>query len=58
MEKDIKEISGQVSHMRDTKQVLTNIKTYQEVLSAQIEYALRNAERVEDKVREEGKLLM
>jgi hypothetical protein len=58
MEKDIKEISGQVSHMRDTKDVLTNIKTYQEVLSAQIEYALRIAERVEDKVREEGKLLM
>lgn len=58
MEMDIKEISGQVSHMRDTKEVLTNFKTYQEVLSAQIEYALRNAEKVEDKVREEGKLLM
>jgi len=25
MEKDIKEISGQVSHMRDTKEILTNI---------------------------------
>ena len=53
MEKDIKEISGQVAHMRDTKEVLTNIKTYQEVLSAQIEYALRNAQLVEDKLKEE-----
>jgi len=34
MEKDIKEISGQVAHMRDTKEVLTNIQTYQQVLSA------------------------
>jgi len=29
MEKDIKEISGQIRHMRDTKTLLGKIKTYQ-----------------------------
>ena len=54
MEKDIKEISGQVAHMQESKEILTNIKAYQEVLGAQIEYALRNAQAVEDKVGEEA----
>ena len=28
MEKDIKEISGQISHMRDTKNLLQNTQSY------------------------------
>ena len=43
--------------MRDTKEVLTNIQSYQQVLSAQIEYALKNAQAVEDKAREEMLML-
>ena len=53
MEKDIKEISGQIAHMRDTKNLLSNIQSYQSVLQKQIEYAINNGQQVQQKIKDE-----
>lgn len=56
MEKDIKEISGQIAHMRDTKNLLSNIQSYQSVLENQIEYALENGHQIKQKIKDETRI--
>ena len=56
MEKDIKEISGQIAHMRDTKNLLSNIQSYQSVLENQIEYALENGQQIQQKIKDETRI--